>query len=78
METIDLTPNWETAVKIYIEVLQNENASAEGKQSAKEELLYLARYVDDMRLEKKLEAIKESGWHLNLKLYYVICMYYSY
>ena len=53
METIDLTPNWETAVKIYIEVLQNENASAEGKQSAKEELLYLARYVDDMRLEKK-------------------------
>lgn len=61
METIDLTPNWETAVKIYIEVLQNNNASAEGKQSAKEELLYLARYVDDMRLEKKLEAIKESS-----------------
>ena len=61
METIDLTPNWETAVKIYIEVLQNNSASAEGKQSAKEELLYLARYVDDMRLEKKLEAIKESS-----------------
>ena len=61
METIDLTPNWETAVKIYIEVLQNNKASAEGKQSAKEELLYLARYVDDMRLEKKLEAIKESS-----------------
>ena len=61
METIDLTPNWETAVKIYIEVLQNNNASVEGKQSAKEELLYLARYVDDMRLEKKLEAIKESS-----------------
>ena len=61
METIDLTPNWETAVKIYIKVLQNNNASAEGKQSAKEELLYLARYVDDMRLQKKLEAIKESS-----------------
>tara|TARA_B100000282_G_scaffold251374_1_gene195872 strand:+ start:169 stop:348 length:180 start_codon:yes stop_codon:yes gene_type:complete len=56
METIDLTPNWETAVKIYIEVLQNENASAEGKQDAKEELLYLARYVDNLRLEKKLES----------------------
>ena len=61
METIDLTPNWVTAVKIYIEVLQNNNASAEGKQSAKEELLYLAEYVDNMRLEKKLEAIKESS-----------------
>lgn len=59
METIDLTPNWETAVKIYIEVLQNENASAEGKQSAKEELLYLARYVDDMRLEKNLKQSKK-------------------
>ena len=56
METIDLTPNWETAVKIYIEVLQNENASAEGKQSAKEELLYLARHVDNLRLEEKLES----------------------
>lgn len=56
METIDLTPNWETAVKIYIEVLQNEKASAEGKQSAKEELLYLARYVDNLRLEEKLES----------------------
>ena len=61
METIDLTPNWVTAVKIYIEVLQNNNASEEGKQSAKEELLYLAEYVDNMRLEKKLEAIKESS-----------------
>lgn len=61
METIDLTPNWVTAVKIYIEVLQNNNASEEGKQSAKEELLYLAEYVDNIRLEKKLEAIKESS-----------------
>ena len=61
METIDLTPNWVTAVKIYIEVLQNNNASEESKQGAKEELLYLAEYVDNMRLEKKLEAIKESS-----------------
>lgn len=58
MERIDLTPNWETAVKIYIEALENNNASEEGKQGAREELIYLARYVDNMRLEKKLEAIK--------------------
>lgn len=59
MERIDLTPNWETAVKIYIEALENNNASEEGKQGAREELIYLARYVDNMRLEKSLKQLKD-------------------
>jgi len=52
METIDLTPTWKSAVKIYIAVLQNENASYEGKQVAEEELLRLAQIVDDSRKEE--------------------------
>jgi len=48
---VDLTPTWEFAVKIYIEVLENANASHEGKQVAREELLKLAQLVDRQRKE---------------------------
>ena len=44
MRTIDITPSWETAVTIYIMVL--ENGTEEGKASAREELLRLARNYD--------------------------------
>ena len=27
---------------------------------------------------KKILEILKSGWHLNFKSYYVVCMYYSY
>lgn len=46
-ETIDITPTWESAVKIYIAVLENENASFEGKRAAREELVRLAQIVDN-------------------------------
>lgn len=46
-ETIDMTPTWESAVKIYIAVLENENASFEGKRAAREELVRLAQIVDN-------------------------------
>jgi len=48
---VDLTPTWEFAVKIYIEVLENANASDEGKQAAREELLKLAQLVDRQNKE---------------------------
>lgn len=48
---VDVTPTWEFAVKIYIEVLENENASYEGKQAAREELIKLAQLVDRQREE---------------------------
>lgn len=51
-ETIDITPTWETAVSIYINVLQNPGASFEGIEAAKEELLRLARIVDNLRANK--------------------------
>ncbi|MDG1089571.1 MAG: hypothetical protein P8P37_01740 [Candidatus Marinimicrobia bacterium] len=52
MKTIDMTPTWETAVKIYIAVLENEKASFEGKTIAREELTKLAQIVDRKRKEK--------------------------
>ena len=44
MRTIDLTPTWETAVHIYLMVL--EDGTEEGKDMARKELLRLARTYD--------------------------------
>jgi hypothetical protein len=44
MKTIDLTPTWETAVHIYLLVL--DEGAEEGKAMAREELLRLARNYD--------------------------------
>ncbi len=46
-----MTPTWETAVKIYIAVLENDKASFEGKRIAREELTKLAQIVDKKRKE---------------------------
>jgi hypothetical protein len=51
MKTIDLTPTWETAVRIYMMVL--EEGTEEGKASAREELLRLARNYDALVAEKQ-------------------------
>jgi len=59
-KTIDITPTWETAVKIYIAVLENENASAESKHNARAELTYLAKVVDRVQAERKGEARKNG------------------
>ena len=48
---VELRPTWEFAVKIYIEVLENANASDEGKQAAREELIKLAQLVDRQNKE---------------------------
>jgi len=56
METIDMTPTWESAVRIYIAVLENQNASAEGRKVAREELVFLAKTVDQLNTVKKEEA----------------------
>lgn len=55
METIDITPSWESAVKIYISVLENDNASAEGKQIAREDIIFLAKTIDQLNKVKKAE-----------------------
>jgi hypothetical protein len=52
-DTIDLTPSWEFAVRIYITVLENPEASAEARRSATDELLRLARMVDEFHTQQK-------------------------
>jgi len=53
MRVIQNTPTWEWAVKIYCEVLSNENATAQAKKSARADLIDLARMVDRQRQEEK-------------------------
>ena len=49
MTNIDLTPTWEFAVQVYCEVLQNPDANPESLCSAREELIRLARIVDNLK-----------------------------
>jgi hypothetical protein len=60
MKTIDMTPTWESAVRIYMAVLENKNASAEGIKIAREEIIFLAKTVDRLNKVKKEEA-KHNG-----------------
>jgi len=60
MKTIDVTPSWESAVRIYISVLENGNASYEGKKIAREDIIFLAKPIDQLNKVKEEEA-KENG-----------------
>ena len=51
-----MTPTWESAVRIYMAVLENNNASAEGKKTAREEIVFLAKTIDRLNRVKKEEA----------------------
>ena len=51
MRTIDMTPTWETAVHIYLMVL--EDGTEEGKDMARKELLRLARTYDALVADTK-------------------------
>ena len=55
-----MTPTWESAVKIYIAVLENKNASAEGIRIAREEIIFLAKTIDQLNKVKNEEA-KQNG-----------------
>ena len=50
MEYIDLTPTWEAATRIYIEVL--EHGTEEGKPAARAELIRLARQYDALTAQE--------------------------
>jgi hypothetical protein len=53
VETIDLTPTWESAVLIYCAVLENPDAGLEAKHAAREDLLSLGRAMDKIRSATK-------------------------
>jgi len=56
MNTVDLTPTWETAVGIYMMVLENPDASEASKSDARADLIKLARFVDAQQREVKNNA----------------------
>jgi hypothetical protein len=47
MNTIDITPTWSALVPIMIEVLKNPKANKTAKAEVTQELLRLAKIVDD-------------------------------
>lgn len=55
-KTIDMTPTWQACAKIYIAVLENENASFTGKREARAELVRMAKILDDQN-----EKAKQNG-----------------
>ena len=48
-KTFDLTPTWETCVRIYCAVLRNPDASQEAVSQAESELLRLGKHVDQLQ-----------------------------
>ena len=56
-----MTPTWESAVKIFMAVLENENASFEGKRVAREELVRLAKIVDDQSEKLKMAELDRKA-----------------
>ena len=68
MKSIDLAPTWEFAASIYIEVLQNPDATAGAIIDAKEELLRLARIVDRLKARKEADATSEIIRELSIDI----------
>ena len=58
MKTIDVTPKWEAMMRVMLAVLENPKASAESKQSRREELISLGRWVDPLNEERKQKCEK--------------------
>ena len=46
-ETIDITPTWSALVPVMVEVLKNPKANNTAKAEVTQELLRLAKIVDD-------------------------------
>lgn len=52
-ETIDITPTWSALVPIMVEVLKNPKANNAAKAEVTQELLRLAKIVDDQNERAK-------------------------
>ncbi len=46
-------PSWETAMRIYIKVLEQKNSGEKAKQAARDDLMALARHVDVINRENR-------------------------
>lgn len=52
-ESIDVTPTWSALVPIMVEVLKNPKANNTAKQEVTQELLRLAKIVDNQNKSNK-------------------------
>ncbi len=52
-KTVPLVPTWAAAVSICIMCLDNPQGSEEGKQAARDELMRLARAMDDIQASNR-------------------------
>ena len=57
-ETIDITPTWSALVPIMIEVLKSPKANKTAKAEVTQELLRLAKIVDDQNAKIKAKKVK--------------------
>lgn len=55
-KTVPLVPSWAAAVSICIMVLDNPRATDEAKQPARDELMRLARAMDDIIEDNRRQA----------------------
>lgn len=53
-ESIDITPTWSALIPIMVEVLKSPKANNTAKQEVTEELLRLAKIVDDQNEKAKM------------------------
>ena len=53
MKTIDITPTWSALIRPMMEVLKNPQANPESKRGIEEELIRLAKIVDEYNEEAK-------------------------
>lgn len=67
--TVDITPTWQTATRIFMETLEH-GETVEGKDSARGELMRMARIADNAVAAAKREPVaflcvaKDGGRHL--------------
>ena len=56
MQTIDITPTWEYAVDCYVAILLDSHAGSKAHESARDDLLRLARAMDATKAEHDAAA----------------------
>ena len=61
MKTVNMTPTWEFAVKVYIAVLENPKAEEEAKQGARDDLLRLGRTMDRVTRQNPKVRVQDLG-----------------
>ena len=57
-DTIDITPTWSALVPIMVEVLKSPTANRTAKAEVTQELLRLAKTVDDQNAKKKAKKVE--------------------